>query len=155
MHNLSRLTVLTATTLFLLVSTQLRAATEYSKESTQARKVVEDYFEALNNSALEIIVSLYHKDSAFLPDNAPAVRGIDDIRKAYRNLFLKIKLNTTHVYDHVAVYGGVAIVESHAQGSLTLLDSNKTIPSTNKELFFLRKVENQWKIYRYMFNGSK
>ena len=155
MRHVARLIGLTVLSIFLLSASQLRAATEDSKESIEAKKVVEDYFKALNESNLGTIVGLYHKDSVFLPKNAPAVRGIDEITKSYRTLFEKIKLNTTHTYHHVSIHGDVAIVESQASGTLTILDGKKVVPANDKELFVLRKINNKWKIDRYMFNDSE
>ena len=155
MKHLARLIGLTALSIFLLSAPQLSASAGDSRESIEAKKVVEDYFKALNESKLEIIVGLYHKDSVFLPKNAPAVRGIDEITKAYRTLFEKVKLNTEHVYHHVSVHGDVAIVESQAKGTLTILEGNKVLPANDKELFVLRKINNKWKVDRYMFNESE
>ena len=155
MKHLARVMGLTVLSIFLLSAPQLRAASEDTKGNSEVKKVVEDYFKALNDSQLEIIVGLYHKDSVFLPKNAPAVRGINDITKTYRTLFENAKLNTEHVYHHVSVYGNIAIVESQGSGTLTLLESKKVVPSNNKELFILRKIDNKWKIDRYMFNDSE
>ncbi len=124
-------------------------------DEQEAKKVVVTYFKALNESNAEKILTLYHQDSVFLLNNAPAVRGIDEIRKTYRNLFGKIKLDTTHVYHHVSVHGDIAIVESKADGTLTLLESNTILPANNNELFVLRKIKGAWKIDRYMFNDSE
>lgn len=145
---------LAALSLVLLAPCALHAGVEESSEITKAKHAVETYFAALNNSQLEIVVGLYHKDSVFLPKNAPAARGIDAIRHAYQTLFAKARLNTTHIYHHVAVYGDIAIVESQGHGTLTLLESQKAIPSNNKELFVLRRIDKKWKIDRYMFNDS-
>lgn len=155
MKHLTRFIGLTVLNIFLLSASYLSAATEDAKVSIEAKKVVEDYFQALNEGKLDIIVGLYHKDSVFLPKNAPAVRGIDEITKAYRTLFEKIKLNTEHVYHHVSVHGDIAIVESQANGTLTLLEGKKVVPANDKELFVLRKINNKWKIDRYMFNDSE
>jgi len=155
MKHFARQIGLTVLSMFLLSAPQFSAASEDARGGIEAKKVVEDYFKALNDSQLEIIVKLYHKDSVFLPKNAPAVRGIDEIAKAYRTLFETAKLNTDHIYRHVSASGNIAIVESQGSGTLTLLESRKAIPSNNKELFVLRKIDNEWKIDRYMFNDSE
>lgn len=154
-RHIARLIRLTALGIFLLCSAQVSSSTQDSRESIEAKRVVEDYFKALNESKVEIIVGLYHKDSVFLPKNAPAVRGIDEITKAYQSLFEKIKLNTEHVYHHVSVHGDIAIVESQANGTLTILEAKKVVSANDKELFVLRKINNKWKIDRYMFNDSE
>lgn len=155
MKRIARVVGLAVLNIFLLSTAEVNASNVGSTENSEAKKVVEEYFRALNESKLEKIVALYHQDSVFLPKNAPAVRGIDEITKAYRSLFENAKLNTEHVYHHVSLYGNVAIVESQGSGTLTLLESKKTVPSNNKELFVLRKINGKWKIDRYMFNDSE
>ncbi len=153
-HLLKRLPV-TILILFLSLISFSSAFSENSKDEQEAKKVVKTYFKALNESNAEKILVLYHQDSVFLPNNAPAVRGIDEIRNTYRSLFGKIKLDTKHVYHHVSIHGDVAIIESKADGTLTLLETNTLLPANDNELFILRKIEGVWKIDRYMFNGSE
>ncbi len=126
-----------------------------STEDETAKRVVVDYFRALNEGNVETIVSLYHKNSVFLPNNAPASRGIEEIEKAYRVLFKTIKLDTSHIYKYVSVSGDTAVIESKASGDITVLKTKKTLPSTNNELFVLKNIQGQWKIDRYMFNSSE
>ncbi len=128
---------------------------EMTKDEQEAKKLVVTYFKALNEGNAEKIGVLYHRDSVFLPNNAPAVRGIDEIRNTYQNLFKKIKLDTKHVYHHVSVHEDLAIVESKAEGTLTLLETKTNFPANDNELFVLRKIEGAWKIDRYMFNASE
>jgi len=155
MRHLSKLPTLTILVFSLFLTPFYNAFAENPNDDQEAKKVVETYFEALNESNAEKIIELYHKDSVFLPKNAPAVRGINEIKKTYRNLFGQIKLNTKHVYHHVSVHGDVAIVESKADGTLTLLETNTKLPANDNELFVLRKIGGKWKIDRYMFNGSE
>ena len=131
------------------------ASAQDSMESSQVKQVVVSYFTALNESDTDTILDLYHEDSVFLPKNAPAARGIAAIAKAYRALFDAAKLNTAHVYHRVSVHGDMALVESQGSGTLTLLESKKAVPSNNKELFVLRKIEGKWKIDYYVFNDSE
>ena len=147
-------TILFTATLLLPLA-QVNALAEVSTESEKAKQVVVDYFSALNKSDVKKIISLYHKESVFLPNNAPASRGIEEIEKTYQAVLDTIKLNTTHAYHHVSVSGDVAVVESKANGNLRVLKTNKILPANDNELFVLKKVNGTWKIDRYMFNGSE
>lgn len=131
------------------------ASAQDSMDSSQVKQVVVSYFKALNESDADTILDLYHKDSVFLPKSGPAARGIDAIGKAYRALFGAAKLNTAHVYHRVSVHGDMALVESQGSGTLTMLEGKKAVPSNNKELFVLRKIEDKWKIDYYMFNDGE
>ncbi len=155
MRYLPRLLTLAILVFSLSLIPSFNVSAQNSKDEQEAKEVVETYFKALNESNAEKILALYHKDSVFLPNNAPAVRGIDEIRKTYRSLFGQIKLNTKHVYHHVSVHGDVAVVESKADGILTIFDTKTEVSANDNELFVLRKIEGKWKIDRYMFNGSE
>ena len=144
------------TILFLILSGFLiDASAREPLENSEVKEVVVGYFNALNQSDIDTILGLYHEGSVFLPKNAPAVRGIGEIAKAYRALFERARLNTNHVYNHVSVHGDIAIVESQGSGTLTLLENKKALPSNNKELFVLRKINDMWKIDYYMFNDRE
>ena len=149
---ISKISVMAA---LLLSLVQVNAFAEISVEGEKAKQVVVDYFSALNKSDVKKIVSLYHKNSVFLPNNAPASRGIEEIEKTYQAVLNTIKLNTTHIYHHVSVSGGIAVVESKANGNLTVLETKEISPANDNELFVLKKVNGNWKIDRYMFNSSE
>lgn len=55
----------------MLIMSQAGGASDSFSGDIQARRVVEQYFSALNAGRLATIVSLYHSDSVFLPKNAP------------------------------------------------------------------------------------
>ena len=148
-------TILSVITALLLSLIQVDAFADVSLEGKKAKQVVVDYFSALNKSDLKTIVSLFHTDSVFLANNAPASRGIFEIEKKFKAVFNKIKLNTTHKYHHVSVSGNIAIVESKANGNLTVLKTRETLPANDNELFVLKKINGNWKIDRYMFNSSE
>jgi len=126
-----------------------------STEEAKAKQVVSEYFSALNKSDVEKIISLYHKNSVFLPNNSPASRGVENIKRTYQTVLSAIKLDTTHKYFHVSVTGDLAVVESKAAGNLTILKNKQELPANDNELFVLRKINGIWKIDRYMFNSSE
>ena len=128
----------------LLISlVQIDAFAEALTDGEKAKQVVVDYFAALNKGDVNQIVSLYGKKSVFLPNNAPASRGIQEIKKTYREVLNIIKLNTTHEYLHVSVSGNMAVVESKAKGDLTVLKTKEKLPANDNELFILKKVDGK------------
>lgn len=151
---MTKLTIFAVAILFTL-SAQVSVFAGVSSESEKAKQVVVNYFSALNEGNVEKIVSLYHANSVFLPNNAPASRGLEDIKKTYKSVLNTINLNTMHVYHHVSVSGATAVVESKANGSLTILETGEKLPANDNELFILKKIKGEWKIDRYMFNSSE
>lgn len=48
---------------FLLIASRAGAASDSTTEKIEARRVVEQYFSALNAGGLETVMNLYHADS--------------------------------------------------------------------------------------------
>lgn len=126
-----------------------------TSEQEEVKAVVQSYFDALNAGDIERIIGLYSDDAVFLPKDAPAARGIAAIERTYRQVLGNIDLDTRHEYFEIAVDGPIAVVESRSNGTLTLEETGKTKPTSNNELFVLRRNDaGNWRISRYMFNGS-
>lgn len=124
-----------------------------SSREAAVKEVVARYFQALNHGDVNTIVKAYHEDAVFLPPGKPAVRGIKAIENAYRSIFQRIDIETTHTYFDISVHADIGIVESASQGKVTKKKSDKTIDTANNELFVLKNINGQWTIDRYMFNG--
>lgn len=126
-----------------------------SPDHSHPKAAVQSYFDALNAGNVDRIVDLYHPDAVFLPKDAPAARGLDAIKRRYSEILGKIDIQTRHKFFGVHVTGSMAVIESRSNGTVTLRESGKTQSTSNNELFILRKNQNgEWKIARYMFNGS-
>ncbi len=140
--------------IFLLCVLSFSARAEGSSTEDEVKKAASTFFRAINDSNIKMVLDAYHRDSAYLSKNHPAAHGIDEIKKAYQELFGRVRLNVDHVVQHVFVDTSIAIIESNARGTVTILETMKTAPVDVKQLFVFRKVENQWKIDRYMFNDN-
>jgi uncharacterized protein (TIGR02246 family) len=140
--------------ILLLSASQTSALAEGPRASSAVKRTAGAFFRALNESNIDTILELYHPDGVYLPKNAPAMRGVGEIKKAYQALFGRVKFNVDHVYQDVSVHGNIAIVESRANGTVTIRETKQTAPVDVKELFVFRKVDNKWKIDRYMFNDN-
>lgn len=141
--------------ILLLSLIQINVFADVFTEREKANQVVVDYFAALNKGNLNKIISLYGGNSVFLQNDAPASRGIKEIKKTYQDILNTIKLNITHKSLYVSVSGNMAVVESQSNGNVTVLKSNVKLHSSFNEIFVLKKIDGKWKINRYMFNSSK
>ncbi|WP_139958767.1 YybH family protein [Flavicella sediminum] len=125
----------------------------------QAKQEIENllntYKETLNASDAVKATSLYTKDGAFMPSNAPSAIGKEQILDAYEFVFSQIQLSIQFYIDEIHIENEMAFAMTRSKGG-TLIHANKTtIPEENRELFVFQKEEGQWKIARYMFNKTK
>ena len=110
------------------------------------------YEAALNASDTDAAVALYTDDGVFMPTEAPTAVGKAQIRAAYEHVFGTIKLNIVFTIDEIVQQGDFAFARTLSRGEVTVLADGITLPEENRELFVLKRVGDDWRIARYMFN---
>lgn len=114
--------------------------------------VLHAYERALNDSDAESATSLYHPEGVFMPLGFPSATGAEEINGAYTGIFSTIRLNITFEIENIEQYGEIAIATTASRGTVTVLANGLSAPEENRELFVLRWQNDEWLIYRYMFN---
>ncbi len=120
----------------------------------QIRSILDRYEAALNASDVDAVLALYADDGVFMPTNAPTAAGTTAVRAAYEHVFGIIKLDIAFSIDEIVVDGNMAFATTGSKGHVTILAEQVTAPEENRELFVFRKIDESWKIARYMFNKS-
>lgn len=144
-------------TIILLVMNTI-VATADNKPAKEEEKVVallKAYEKALNAGDTKTIVSLYTKDGIFYPTTFPTATGGDELEISYNNVFKMIKLTVVFDIEEVVVKGDYAFARTQSNGKTLIHANGQTVEEANRELFILKKVNDAWKIDRYMFNKSK
>jgi hypothetical protein len=57
--------------------------------------------------------------------------------------------------DRITEEGDLATAQTHTTGTLTMLETNTTIPGLSRELWVLRRTGSLWRVVDYMFNQSE
>lgn len=124
-------------------------------EKEKIENLLGEYKKSLNSSDAKLAQSLYAKDGIFMPSGAPSAIGSDNILKSYEFIFSQIQLNIEFFIDEILVEGGFAFATTSSKGTTLIRANGETIPEENRELFVFEKVNDEWKIARYMFNKTK
>jgi len=122
------------------------------KEQREIKKILFSYRDALNESNVEKVLSLYTVNGVFMPSGAPTAIGQEQIKGTYEFVFSTIQLNIEFYIDEIEIVGDHAFVRTTSKGTTLIHASGETVPEENRELFVLRKENGSWKIDRYMFN---
>jgi len=130
----------------------LRTEIMNEKEQREIKKVLFSYRDALNESNVEKVLSLYTENGVFMPSGAPTAIGQEQIKGTYEFVFSTIQLNIEFYIDEIEIVGDRAFVRTTSKGTTFIHASGETVPEENRELFVLRKENGSWKIDRYMFN---
>ena len=128
----------------------LTGNTEEEKNAIEATLM--NYESVLNASDVDGILALYAEDGVFMPTEAPTAAGKEQIRAAYEQVFGIIKLDVAFSIDEIVQSFNFAFARTISRGEVTLLAEGIALPEENRELFILKKTDDDWKIARYMFN---
>ena len=124
-------------------------------EKEKIENLLRVYKKSLNSSDAKLAQSLYTRDGIFMPSGAPSAVSSENILKSYEFIFSQIQLNIEFYIDEILVEGEFAFATTSSKGTTLIHASGETIPEENRELFIFEKVNNDWKISRYMFNKTK
>ena len=125
------------------------------QDKLQIERLLTEYKNSLNTSDAAKAQSLYAKDGVFMPTGAPSAIGSENILKSYEFIFSQIQLNIEFYIDEIVVDGDFAFATTSSKGTTLIHANGQTVPEENRELFVFEKIDNTWKIARYMFNKTK
>ena len=123
-------------------------------DQTAIEKVLTTYGDALNAGDAAKIVSLYAADGVIIPQGGPTATGLAQVKATYEQFFKAVKFNIKFQVEEVVVSGDYAFARTHSAGTTRAQNSGKTAPEGNRELYVLRKVNQEWKLARYIFNEN-
>lgn len=117
-----------------------------------ARQVLAQYAEALNSANPALLPTLYTADGVFMPDGrAPLPAGALPGKGA--RFFAHSRLRISYAAAEVTVDGDYAFVQATAHTATTNLATGQETARTSRDFFVLRREDQDWKIYRYLFNS--
>lgn len=125
------------------------------EEKKQIEELLGAYKNALNTSDAKLAQSLYTKDGVFMPTEAPSGIGSENILKSYEFVFSQIQLSIEFFIEEIVVEGNMAFAVTSSKGTVKVHATGAEGPEANRELFVFEKVDNSWKIARYMFNKTQ
>jgi uncharacterized protein (TIGR02246 family) len=113
---------------------------------------VRAYFEALNRSDIDGVVSVFAEDGSLMSDERETVTGHAQLRRTFEGFFKIFSFQRELHVDHIREGAEMAAVLTHTTGTRTMLATNSTMTGISRELFILRKTGTGWRITDYMFN---
>ena len=127
-------------------------------ESTQSiltpEQVVLRYGELLNQKKIDEIIDLYHQEAEIIPDQLQSLSGKEAIIEFYKNTFNTIELHGELKIQSIDLDHNLAIVRCEEPAEIKDLETGLMIKSYFREIFLLKRIEQQWRIYRYMFSQN-
>jgi uncharacterized protein (TIGR02246 family) len=114
--------------------------------------IKQTYRDALAGGDADTIVDAYTTDGIMMPQGFPTASGQVAVRGVYEAIFAGLVYDLQFTIDEIIVLDDYAVVRSTSAGTALDKATNQSTPDTNRELWVLQKVGDEWKIARYMFN---
>lgn len=150
--SINNVVMLILLTVILIAPLSVAKAGDNKACKTDIKSVIKAYEKALNGSNVGDVIKNYSQDGVFMPSGKPTSVGRDNVIQAYKNVFNALDLNVEFHIDEIVRRGDLAFVRTTSDGKIKFLDKNVTIKNNSRELFVMKRIDGDWKIYRYMFN---
>jgi uncharacterized protein (TIGR02246 family) len=112
--------------------------------------VTNTYANALNASDANAISNAFTADGVLMAPDAPTMVGTAAIKATYESVFSSLALHLAFTIDEVVIDGEYGYVRSHSAGTVTI--AGQEAPAAYREIFIVKKVDNQWKLAWYEYN---
>lgn len=122
-------------------------------EKAAIEEVVTAFAHTLNTGNKDALCDFFAQDGLFMPEG---FESIPSSRLAGPTDFL-IRANFQIVFtpEDIAIDGGYGFARFTARTNMRNPETGTPTRKKSRDFFVFRKEQNNWKIYRYMFNNVK
>ena len=122
-----------------------------SHHKNLVEKAVQNYAAAINEGDIEKILSYYSEEGIFMPDSIKTLKR-NQIGNMKLIRFSKMDFKIQFSDIRIKVEDNYAFVEAVAQTSEENQQTKDLIRKESRDFFVFKKEQNDWKIFRYIFN---
>jgi uncharacterized protein (TIGR02246 family) len=110
------------------------------------------YRDALAASSPDAVTAAFTTDGVVMGAGSPTAAGSAQLKTTYQSIFGAVGLNLNFKIDEIIVGEKYGFVRSTSAGTATVKANGASAPEENRELFVVQKVNDSWKIARYIYN---
>jgi uncharacterized protein (TIGR02246 family) len=125
-----------------------------SQEKQAVEALLKSYAEAINSANGTAIPTFYTQSGIFMPEGMNSLSQ-SDLAKGSTNIFTKVRYLIAFSIQDVAIEGSYAFVQASAVATTIPLGEGEKTTKRSRDFFVLHKEEDNWKIFRYIFNNVK
>lgn len=126
---------------------------QVQKESDAIKNLITvSYSDALKASSSDAVTSAFTSDGVVMGPGAPTAAGSTQLKTTYESIFGAVGLNLNFKIDEIIVGNNYGFVRSTSAGTAIVKTNGASAAEENRELFVVKKNNNDWKIARYIYN---
>ena len=112
------------------------------------------YQRSLNEGDVDLVRSVYADDAVFIGQPFPTATGQEEIVALYGDVFSKLDFNVQFDILDIELSGDLGFVRTQSHGTIVPKGQEPEGGECNREVFVLKQIGGEWKIYRYIFNAE-
>ena len=120
----------------------------------EIQNLIQTYQRSLNEADPDLVRTVYADDAIFIGQPFPTVAGIEQIVATYTDLFSKLNFNVQFDIQEIELSGDLGFVRTRSHGTIVPKGQDPEGSEGNREIFVVKRIEDEWKFYRYIFNAE-
>lgn len=122
--------------------------------SEEIRSLVQTYQRGLNEANVDLVRSVYADNAIFIGQPFPTATGVDEIVALYADFLSKLDFNVAFEILEVELGDNLGFVRTRSHGTIVPKGLTPQDSEGNREVFVVKRIDSEWKFYRYIFNAE-
>ncbi|PBJ10145.1 nuclear transport factor 2 family protein [Flavobacterium sp. ACN6] len=127
----------------------------YTKEKQAISTLLDNFAQVLNSAKTKAIPDFFDQEAVFIPEGMGKFIGIDTLGKTDEGFLKRANFKISYTIKDIIVENNYAFVEAFASTVENRISDLNSVKKSSMDFFVLKNVDDNWKIYRYIFNNVK
>ncbi len=120
----------------------------------EIQNLIQTYQRSLNEADVDLVRAVYADDAVFIGQPFPTATGVEGIVALYADFFSKLDFDVQFDVQEIELSGDLGFVRTRSHGTIVPKGQNPEGSEGNREIFVVKKIDGDWKFYRYIFNAE-
>ena len=120
----------------------------------EVQNLLQTYQRSLNEADVDLVRAVYADDAIFIGQPFPTATGIEEIVALYADFFSKLDFNVQFDVQEIELSSDLGFVRTRSHGTIAPKGQNPEGGEGNREIFVVKKIDGDWKFFRYIFNAE-
>ena len=120
----------------------------------EIKQLLQTYQRGLNDADLDLVKSVYADDAVVIGQPFPTATGIREIIALYADFLSKLDFNVQFELLEMELSNDLGFIRTRSHGTIVPKGQKPTASEGNREIFIVKKIQGDWKFYRYIFNAE-
>ena len=120
----------------------------------EIKQLLQTYQRGLNDADLDLVRSVYADEAVVIGQPFPTATGIREIITLYSDFLSKLDFNVQFELLEMELSNDLGFIRTRSHGTIVPKGQKPTGSEGNREIFIVKKIQGDWKFYRYIFNAE-